>query len=179
MQGNTRIEGDNYLDVAQSVLRYRVENKLDIGNPLAEVLDFVCSAHPHFCTESSPTSGLSPLTVPLASRVAQWVAKLYHTLRGQKIDLLFVTKEVAEARASICSSCPNNVSWAGGCSSCARDTRQVSFPFRADRKTSQPNELFGCSALGHDNATAVWLKSLPADDPASVSQLPTVCWRYK
>lgn len=175
MEGQQRIEGSSYVSVAENLMRYRVDNKLPIGNPIGEVLDFVCSRHPHFCHEAH-TPG-STTALPLASRVAQWVARLYATLRGQDVEKFFVDQKTADARAAVCSSCPNNVTWAGGCGTCARDTRQISFTFRGGRSAVSESPLLGCSAIGHDNATAVWLKELPLVPPEIYEGLPQTCWR--
>lgn len=174
MEGTHRIDGHSYVSVAENLMRYRVDNKIDVGNPVGEVLDYVCSKHPHYCHEAPAQSNI-PL--PLASRVAQWVAKLYAVLRGQKVETLFVDQKIANERAAICSGCPNNQSWAGGCGTCARDTRRISYTFRGGRSTKTPNELLGCQVLGHDNATAVWLKTAPTVDPTAYEQLPDFCWR--
>lgn len=176
MEGSHRVEGHSYINVAENLMRYRVDNKLPIGNPVGEVLDFVCQHHPHFCHETN-TSAAAAATLPLASRVAQWVAKLYAVLRGQNVDTLFVDQKTADARASACSGCPHNQTWAGGCGTCARDTRRISYTFRGGRTAKSEKELYGCDLIGHDNATAVWLKELPLVAPDVYEKLPDFCWR--
>jgi hypothetical protein len=170
-----RIEGPSYESVASALLKYRLDNKLPIGNPFSEVLDFVCNQHPHLC--SRPKTPVMSVELPLVSRVTQWVARMYQTLRGSDVTAMFVDQKTADARSEICAACPRNVPWMrGGCGTCMKETQHIAFTFRGGRKASRESNLRACSVAGHENATAVWLKIPHADPTEWKAHLPANCW---
>jgi len=176
MQGTHRIEGHSYQSLADAVLRYRMNNKLPIGNPLREVFDFVCDQHPHFCTAPQPLT-VSATHTSLATQVAEWISLVYQNSLLRDPETLFVPPEEAARRAAICAECPMNVDPRQGCGSCREAARQIGFTLRAGRSTPQDSALSACSVTGQDNSTAVWLAGPPTLTPSAASELPGHCWR--
>lgn len=172
-----RIDGSSYQSVAENVLRYRLENKLPVGNPLKDVIDYVCSNWPHFCSEHNPPINGGNARPSLASRISVWMSSLYRLARTLGASSNFVGQDEADRRAAICKACPHNVEWREGCGSCLEATRQLGFTFRAGRKSIHEAALKGCSVVGQENATAVWVKGLPPLSPDELKALPTPCWR--
>jgi len=72
------VEGHSYQSVADNLMRYRVDNKLPVGNPLKDVFDYVCNNWPHFCTAHNPVLHGGNGKPSLASRVSMWLSNLYH-----------------------------------------------------------------------------------------------------
>ena len=174
-ENGTRIEGHSYQSLAENLLRYRIDNRLPVGDPLKEIVERVCAQHPHFCSaHTPPLQGALP---SLAGHVAGWMSRLYASLRASNIEHAFVGQEEAQRRAEICAGCPNNVNWKTGCGSCASATENEGFTFRAGRRTVGEERLQGCHIVGQENRTAVWLKSPPPVTPAEREAFPTHCWR--
>ena len=176
MEGDVRIDGHSYQSVADNLMRYRLDNRLPVGNPLKDVLDFVCTKHPHFCNGDQPQlKGANP---SLAGRIAAWMAQVYRDARGVIIEQSFVTEEEANRRADVCRNCPYNEDWLGtGCASCLGAAKKLGYTFRAGRHVVNGDDLKGCSILGQENPTAVWMKAPPVPTPQQLEGLPAHCWR--
>lgn len=172
-----RVEGHSYQSVAENLMRYRMTNKLPVGNPLKDVLDYVCGNWPHFCSQHNPPINGGNANPSLASRVASWLASLYRAARTLGNDSNFVTQAEADRRAAICLACPQNKEWKVGCGSCLQSAVQLGYTFRAGRKASEEKRLLACDVIGQENATAVWVKGLPPLSPSDYSKLPAACWR--
>ncbi len=166
-----RIEGESPEDVAKKVLEFRLSNQKAPGNPLQEVIDFICGSWPHFCRETNPKA--APAIVGkqhISTRVMTWMAVFLRQSEGDQ----GVHPSKAENRAIICSQCVKNVSYASGCGSCQDSIQRLSFVYKRDRTTSQDKVLGACDALSQHNASAVWANQLPAH---TVTDLPANCWR--
>lgn len=173
-----RIDGSSYQDVAEKLLRYRLENSLPPGNPMAEVLNYICDTWPHFCSDSSPATPVHAKPAPsLTARVTAWMAALYRTLRGTNIANSYVTQAEADKRAATCLNCPFHVEWRRGCSSCIENTQRVGHTFRAGRQSAHESNLMSCSIIGHEAKTAVWVKTPPPLTAEEQASLPDHCWR--
>ena len=171
-----RIEGHSYEDVAEKVLRHRLQNRVPPGNALQDVYNYVCSTWPHFCTqdEASPRKSAN-LPEHISRRTATWTGAFARTTgvdRG-------VSQQEAERRAAICAACPKNVRYELGvsCQSCVATTNQLSFVYRHGRSTSQDVALQACDVTSQHNRTAVWSTQLPALSETESNQLPENCWR--
>jgi hypothetical protein len=174
--GETRIEGSSFEDVAGQVLKYRVANGLDLGDPLTEVFDYVCQKWPHFCDDLSPKvvepkqgANLSP---QMSTRVLEWLARQADArVREQP----FVTETETQRRSEICLNCPNNVRWTdSGCGPCINRATQLGYLLRGG--TTSPYAALGaCKVIGQDNVTAARVNNLLPHNLAD--QLPDQCWR--
>jgi len=170
-----RVEGSSYQSVAEAVLRYRLENKLPVGNPLKDVLDYVCTNWPHFCSDHNAPLPVGNGQPALSSRVATWISSLYRFVRSTTTK--FVTPEEANRRARICEQCPINKDWKTGCGSCLQAAVQLGYTFRAGRKVDNEKALGACEVIGQENATAVWVDNLLPLAPEEQRRLPEKCWR--
>lgn len=173
-----RIEGSSYHDVAEKLLRFRIANKLPLGMPLAEVIDYTCQRHPHFCHQAQATIGpSSPQKPAMSGRVIEWYAALYRSLRGSDVSKNYVDQATADRRAKICLACPHHREWRMGCGSCVDGARRIGHTYRAGRKAEYEAQLMGCEVVGHDCATAVWVREAPPLSPEQQQALPILCWR--
>lgn len=165
-----RIDGDNEQDVVAKVLRYRLDNHFEPGDPLTELRASICEAYPHFCYDTSPSEPVPPSnrSTPLSRRIAAWIAAFY-----QKPPASVLQPE-ANRRAAVCARCPHNRDFQqGGCGSCLVAIDRLSFVWRRGRTTEQDAELKGCNVLGEHLPTSVWAELPASQDPS----LPAGCWR--
>jgi hypothetical protein len=175
--GEQRIEGSSYENVAEQVLRYRITNWLDLGDPLTEVFDYVCGQWPHFCGEPSepvePRAG-APVATQMSSRVLEWLAR---QADARVRENPFVPDTETQRRAEICLQCPNNVEWkSSGCGPCINRAQQLGNLLRGGTNPLYP-ALGACRVIGQDNATAARINNILPTDSVSNSQLPDRCWR--
>lgn len=168
-----RIDGHGYADVAAKVLTHRLRNSRAPGNPLEELHTYVCKNWPFLCNDSEPQPPQhNPNFRPsLALRTSDWMGRFTTLLAGNDEG---AATDVAEARASVCASCPKNQNYRGGCTSCVQSIDQNSFIYRHGRTTSSDHALGACDVLDEHLPTSVWSTKLtkPAGD-----QLPDNCWR--
>lgn len=172
-----RVDGHSYQSVAEALLRYRLENKLPVGNPLKDVLDYVCTNWPHFCSPHNPPIHGGNASPAISSRISVWLSSLYRAARTLGGSENFVTQAEADRRAAICRSCPHNVEWRHGCTGCLQGISTLGFTFRAGRTAAEEKALKGCDVIGQENATAVWVRALPPASPSEYEALPKHCWR--
>ena len=172
-----RIDGDSFRNVAERLLKFRVANKLPVGQPLDEVYAYVCSNWPHFCHVPSPEQQPRTTSEPsFTIGVLHWVTRLWQ--RQALTPAPLVSDTVAEQRAAICRACPHQRDWADyGCGSCVEGVRQRSFVFRAGREVG--TKVTGCAILKQDNTSAIFasVSSLPEATPEERAKLPNHCWR--
>lgn len=171
-----RIEGTSYDDVANQVLRFRLENGKDPGNPAAELIEYVCGTWPHFCSDDSPKP--PKITVPrtrhLSSRVAAWLAGFYAFAQADA----GVSSSESQRRAEICAQCPQNREYReGGCGSCIESVNRLFFVWRRDRAVPYESRLGACLVTNQLNAAAVLAKNLPPLSQEQLDRLPANCWR--
>jgi len=178
VEQGTRIESHSYQALADELLKYRLANKIPVGNPLKDVFDTVCTRWPHFCSDAPhPTLSTGEGTVPLASRVTQWMANLYRSARTTAVADNFVSQGEADRRSAVCRQCPQNVEWRMGCSSCVASTKQIGYTYRAGRRAAGEPSLRACNVLEQENATAVWIKAPPTMTTEQARTIPPFCWR--
>ena len=67
----------------------------------------------------------------------------------------YVDQEVAEERAAICASCPNNVYNEFGCGNCTTKIQQIVSMIGGNRSTSLDDKLNSCSICSCNLKTAV------------------------
>lgn len=177
-----RFDGSSFEDLAQQVLKYRLDNKLPPGDPAREIVDYVCGNWPQACKETKPPA-VQPrpggeLRGGLATRVAAWIAALYRNVPSVRDPS--VHPSVSQARADICVNCPHNVDYkSGGCGSCLDSIERVGFVLRRDRQVANGTRLQGCRATGQHNPTAIWFSDevLPPLSEQARGLIPKECWR--
>lgn len=175
-----RIEGSSYRDVAAQLLRHRLANHVEPGDPLTEVFAYVCSNWPHFCDEAGPVSTQIPKSPNghLSTQVLHWLNQLWKKQAG--VPKMLVSDTKARARAESCANCPFQRNWTdGGCGSCIEAAKQVGYVYRAGRTTGLENNLLACNITKQDNRTAVWSDNLPDLTPEQKAALPNICWRRR
>lgn len=171
---DVRIEGDSFQSVATALLRFRVDNRKDPGNPGKELSDYICGNWPHFCSNHAGSVKPTSFGTPLSNRVSGWIGQFFTTSRNDA----GVAKEEAERRAAVCASCPQNKDFTkGGCGPCIDGIRRLAFVWLRNRKTAHDEKLGACNILNHPNTVAVQANTLPEVTPAQREKLPDNCWR--
>lgn len=171
----TRIDGASPEDVATNVLKFRLQNNRPPGNPMQELIDYVCGTWPHFCHDTNPPQLYVPaVPEPLGRRSAAMIGQWFATVG----DDPGVSHEEAYRRAAICALCPaNQACEQGGCGACAGQIQRLSFIYRHGRATPQDSALKCCDVLSTPLQAAVWSSKLPAPTDEQRIQLPNNCWR--
>ena len=165
----TRIEGSSYADTAKNVLGHRLRNGKPPGNPLQELYDYVCGNWKHLCNDSDPARAPMPPGATLAHRTSEWIGRFVNTTGADA----GVEQPEANRRAEICTSCPQNQNYRGGCGSCVQATDQASFIYRHNRSTPFDSRLGACQILDEHLTTSIWGTKLGRTDKA----VPDFCWR--
>jgi hypothetical protein len=171
-----KITGSSFIDVAEQLLRFRVANKIDVGQPLDEVNAYVCETWPHFCHAASPQVMPKTSEPSFTVAVMAWMKQLWE--RQAHVPRPLESETVANRRAEICHGCPLQRDWADyGCGSCVSSIRQQSFVFRAGKEPHR--KVTGCSILKQENNAACFanVSSLPDMTPEQRAALPNHCWR--
>lgn len=166
------------LDRLEELVRqYRIDNSIKIGRPDIDIEKYICGNWPHYCipvdqlTKPQLKEMQEPVTKPLIERVLQWVSNRY-SLGG---TFALVPQSEAIRRASICSQCPQNREWRTNCGPCNEQVERHSLLVRQNATTPFHRRLLGCSAAGHDNQTAIWLKPKQLQHRKHYP-LPSNCW---
>lgn len=171
-----RIEGSSFKEVAEGMIRYRLANKLPLGQPMDELNQYVCGNWPHFCAQPAPEiTGQVSSEPAFTVAVMHWLSRLWD--RQSLVPTPLVSDTEAQRRAAICRECPRQQDWADyGCGSCVDNIRRRSYVFRAGRETSK---VTGCSILKQENQSAVFAAqaTLPEPTQEQAAQLPNNCWR--
>lgn len=177
----TRIEAKSVEELVGKVAEYRKVNGGKSGNAMRDVVTQICERHPSLCRW--PVSAPRPVKVQgqtrgtLNQRILAWVtSKAEQYLRGK---LRFIRdKAVVTRRIAICKSCPKAKAWAHACAACKADVNRLGRELLAPTgpmrtRTAESDSLAGCSVLGEDPRTAVYLdeQAIPSND------LPGSCWR--
>ena len=124
-QSDVKLEGYSLENLYNVVSDYRSENHLPIGDVHGDVDSYICGNFPRNC------HGVDSVVVvsvdkpnrqsELLNDITVWAKNL---LLSQK-QIKMVSDELAEARALTCLSCPKNIVWKKGCSSCITATDRL------------------------------------------------------
>ena len=91
-----------------------------------------------------------------------------------------VSPEVAESRARICSKCPQNVPYEGGCATCVQQLSNIVKKVVGEGKTSMDENLKACGVCKCINKVQVWVpyEHLVKGITRSMDGLwPSECWK--
>ena len=175
IQSDVRLSGFSYENLLKVVEQYRAENHLPIGDVEGDVNSYICSNWPKFChgVDMVSVTSVAPLTPTseLMQDIGVWARNILHSTEPNPL----VPDDLAEERAKICRSCPENVNWRGGCSSCIVATDRLCASVRQARDTASSAVLGGCRLMRHDNRTAIFLDRSAIQRSANI---PNNCWLH-
>jgi hypothetical protein len=179
----------SYEDLINKLAEYRAVNGLLLGNPQADIDNYICNTYPNMCGRTPPVDDENvdkielsygqPVVKSPRERSMQWAV---NRIQGSgQIEL--VDQEEAERRAAICDGCPKKIQWNApvegcpGCDAYVQEAESMLVKLRANKSVSVPIDGQLCSIAGHDLQTAVWL-----EEPALrhrrnyTGKFPQHCW---
>jgi hypothetical protein len=172
-EGDVKLTGYSCEELYKVVRDFRAENHLPLGDVEGDVNSFICSRYPNFChgVDMVVVTSVHPATRSdeLLNDITIWAKKTLQS--GKQIQL--VSDELAEERAKICLSCPNNVNWRSGCGACIVAADRLSASIRQARDTKSSPAVGGCSKMRHDNRSAIFFER---DNFTPTPGLPAQCW---
>lgn len=170
-EDGTLIVGNTWSGVIARVRLYRKRNNLPPGDPENEVHAQACERNPSLCIQDD--GGVTKRATQEASlkgRVMKWFADI----RARKPG--FVDEHLAKARGVVCKQCPLNVGLPEGCQNCRHVLTEMRRSVLGGGKTGEAALTHrGCTVLGCEPATAVWLDEPTVDN----AELPAHCWRKR
>lgn len=136
------------------------------------VADAYCKQRPNSlnCAMCDPKKQRQKVNI---GSVAQWVKAMYNW--GKKERFKLVDQELAEQRAEICSSCPEQVE-VSGCWGC-RGVANLLPMIAGARTTKSDLKLKACGRCGCYNKASVHLPIDPSHE--SNIEYPDHCWKAK
>lgn len=178
---NDFIWGGDLQNLVAKVHEFRVINGLPLGDPEAEIQDYICRTRGAQCVPANPAK-------PLPGRKARGgdVARFLSAMASWMENGGYVEQDEAERRAEICAGCQYNtpVDDAGcfGCFGLAARVMQVI----GNRKTRLDGSLQFCGVCGCNNAVQAFvpmdvlakahkLEQFPEDIGLPGQKIP--CWK--
>lgn len=161
-------------DLVDRVFHYRLENKVPVGDPSADVEKFICETFPAMCGMHSTPRGHFVVNSVSQERqvdvVNAWVNTLltYHD-KGQ---IERVPESEAQARSQACRDCPFNVVYENECGSCVTTAQRGLAIIRSGQDVHGWQKLHFCKHHRFEARTAIWLNRHtfgPANSPGN-------CW---
>jgi len=172
-ESDVRLTGYSLENLYKVVSDYRAENHLPLGDVEGDVNSFICSSYPNFCHGVDMVAITSVSQPTRGSELLQDITVWARNFLSSQNQHLLVSDDLAEQRAKICRSCPNNVPWKAGCKSCIAAADRLSVSLRQARDTATSKLLGGCRQLRHDNRSAVFFDRSHFNTPADLHHH---CW---
>lgn len=155
-ESDVRLEGITLDNLYEVVTNYRAENHLPVGDVQGDVNSFLCSNYPTHCHGVDMVAITSVVAQSRATELLNDITIWARNFMSSRNQHLLVSDDLAEQRAKICKTCPNNIAWKSGCKSCIIAADRLSTSLRQARDTQTTKALGGCRQLRHDNRSAVF-----------------------
>ena len=177
VQDGVTITGATEELLVKAMFEYRMRVGKPIGDLTRDIDVYYCSKWPELCHKEPHeyvTGAAEPVSdEPMLNRVTRWGSFLARTMpRG---GMVCVDTDEATRRAAICAGCPLNKAWRTGCYGCSSATASLLSNVRNMRKLACDGQLFGCTATGWDNATAVHFEKNEVQEDQR-KHMPEKCW---
>lgn len=152
-------EALNFPDLVEKMVKYRLENHLDVGNAEADAEDYICTNFPNICGIYQNPGNFQAHSV-LSAAIGRpvdfingWVNGLLNNIA--KVEL--VTEAEANSRAVACRKCPYNQEWRNGCGPCVSTAQRGLGTVRQSKDVQNPDDMRYCGLHRIETRTAVWL----------------------
>jgi len=164
-------------EVIAAIMQHRLENNIEVGDPQADLENYVCTNFPQWCRRGAtqPPININPVQGRNVDVVITWANALYTTV-GR---LQLVPQREAEARAQVCEACPAQMMWENDCPPCVTSAQRLLSILRQGRDT-QPglsSTLHGCALYKWDNRTACHVDKVHLNTQEVGA--PPPCWARK
>src|SRR5215469_14164067 len=182
-------EAESFTDLIAKLAHYRATNSMPLGDPQADVENYICTNFPNMCGRIAqpPEEGVDPIELSYGQpvkktpreRVMQWAAN-----RMQKVGVVeFVPMDEAERRALMCAACPMKRQWnepiegCPGCQAYVEEIEVMLFKLRAGKHTIIMNDGHMCDVAGHDLEAASWMEEPALRHRRNYEgKFPEICW---
>jgi hypothetical protein len=156
--------------LVDSIVKYRSQNRIPIGDPLREIEEYFCTKFPSQCHGATAVNTKQPKkNVRFIDKVLAWAQWIYST------DTETVDDITANNRSSICHACECQVEWQNDCPKCINDVKRILIILRKGKEPIT-HGLKGCRAWEFDSKTACFMKKQPTTPTNTV---PARCWVNK
>jgi len=155
-ESDVRLNGDTLENLYEVVTNYRAENHLPLGDVVGDINSYICGNWPRFCTGVDMVAITSVNRANSVQELLEDITTWARNFKSSQTQHLLVSDDLAEQRAKICKSCPNNAQWRSGCISCIAAADRLSISLRQARETPTSKGLGGCKQMRHDNRSAVF-----------------------
>lgn len=146
--------GTNFEMLLTNIKAYRRANAIPIGLGLEdEVEREVCLAYPSECVETDARIPDRQRRYTFTDVIAGTKAMITFKLSGSPL----VDQEEANQRASICKSCPNNVSFVSGCNHFCGELKDIVLALIGGKATPDDVNLHSCAICGCYIQASVWV----------------------
>lgn len=170
-------EAVGFLDLVSMVQKHRLENRLEIGNPEADVEGYLCTTFPHLCGIHHMPRGAYVVNNAAQERfvdvILAWANTLLDYIHQGKVER--VPESEANRRGEICRACPFNVVWEDQCGPCTATAQRALATIRSGLDVSHFQRMHYCRHHRFDARTAVWLGRAHF----GASAAPDNCWLRK
>lgn len=136
----------------EELSKYRANRGIDPTNAERDVHDYLCTKSPQNC-KGVPQKSINEGA--LEPRIVKYATGLLLKQRSGQLSL--VDKGEAQKRAAVCMKCPNNKAYSAGCNSCGTNVQGLLAGIRQTNQVNGAILLGGCTELGCDNKTEIWL----------------------
>lgn len=167
----TRLVGTSWSGVIARVKDYRARNGMPTGSPENEVHNQACKRNAALCSTVDAATIVQRAKVSMKGRMLGYLNMLRK--KRAKEPILFVDKEAAKRRATICAACSFNTPLKEGCGSCRAALAEVRRDILGPR--NQDGRLSGCLISGEDLPVATHIES----ENISLPTAPAHCWRKR
>lgn len=164
-----RHRADGWKALRERVAEYRKINRMDPGDPWAEIQVFHCVNNPSYCRQVGTVQGTTIKPASLNDRVVRWFVKLIQKKRDKQLPR--VDDSIAAKRAKICLHCPRHSGLSEACENCLT-TIKTGQKAVLNGANSLHQNLKYCAALGEDCSISVHI-----EQPVATVDLPSACWR--
>lgn len=180
------VTGHSRANLLDNILRFRLDNGLDVGQPEEELENQLRYRHPGFYPQTREVN-ITDEALDKKARSALDEVRLTNKLwtkfdtdqakAGKRAQR--VRRDEAEARAEVCAACPANTKVSGitSCSPCVANLNREALILSSNQRTKQTNLAF-CASLLHDNRVAVWMpkEALGRSLSKINAETPALCW---
>jgi len=158
--------------LVQKVTAHREANGIAIGDPRADIEDFVCAQLP---VGSEDCTHVLEGDYALKTRFTMEDVKRFLQAAASALGSEgLVAQEEAERRASICAACPLNTS-VSGCWRC-KGLAEWLFRLIGARTTAHASRLSQCGVCGCALKAKIWLPQSVARKVSEGYTFPSWCW---
>lgn len=152
LPNGTLLYGGTLDDLVEKLHSFRINNNLDLGDPSAEIQDYLCRQTPGpKCVPANPAKPL-PGVKASGGMVARFISAMIAWMKSDQA----ISQEEADERSELCGSCSFNAPIDDlacfGCFGILAKIAQVI----GNRKTRLDSSLQHCSICGCSNAIQVW-----------------------